>query len=107
MRSITPVKFGELRNSLFSRQTTMYRMEIGSRSRYAIFVEKGTRPHMIYPVRARALRFVVDGKVVFARKVRHPGTRAQPFVKPTVDRFVVFIREQILSKVRIFITGRV
>lgn len=35
----------------------------------------GTKPHIIRPVRAKMLRFVVNGKVVFARKVKHPGTK--------------------------------
>jgi len=38
----------------------------------------GTRPHMIYP-HGKALRFEVGGKVVFAKYVRHPGTRPNPF----------------------------
>lgn len=40
----------------------------------------GTRPHDIYPVRARALRFVTrGGGVVYAQHVSHPGTRAYPW----------------------------
>lgn len=45
-----------------------------------IYVHNGTRPHLIRPRRARALRFVVDGQVVFARLVRHPGTSPSPFL---------------------------
>lgn len=43
-------------------------------------VNDGTRPHIIRPKRAKALRFRVGGKVVFARIVHHPGTRARPFL---------------------------
>ena len=43
---------------------------------YAPHVEWDTRPHVIRPVRAKALRFVArDGTVVFAQKVNHPGTK--------------------------------
>lgn len=45
-----------------------------------IFVLKGTRPHLIRPRRAKALRFDVDGTTVFAKLVRHPGTRANDFM---------------------------
>jgi len=45
-----------------------------------IFVIGGTRPHTIRPVRARALRFTVGGRVVYATVVHHPGTRANPFL---------------------------
>ncbi|MFJ4627194.1 hypothetical protein [Streptomyces sp. NPDC088847] len=40
----------------------------------------GTRPHIIRPRRARALRFEAGGEVVFAQKVRHPGTRPNDFL---------------------------
>ena len=45
-----------------------------------IFVVKGTRPHVIRPVRAQALRFTVGGRVVYATVVNHPGTRANNFL---------------------------
>lgn len=50
-------------------------------AKHAVFVAEGTRPHLIVPRRARFLRFVVGGRVVYARVVRHPGTRANPFLK--------------------------
>ena len=103
----TPILTGELRASLFSRQTSPYRMEIGATAPHAIPVHQGTRPHIILPVRASVLRFEVGGKVVFARRVQHPGTRPNPYVKRTVDRLVVFIREEFLKRMRTFITGRV
>ncbi len=45
----------------------------------------GTEPHVIRPRRAKALRFVVGGAVVFARRVFHPGTRARNFLKAALD----------------------
>jgi hypothetical protein len=45
-----------------------------------IYVIKGTRPHVIRPVRAQALRFTVGGRVVYARIVHHPGTRPNDFL---------------------------
>jgi hypothetical protein len=44
------------------------------------YVLDGTRPHIIRPRRAKALRFEVGGGVVFAKRVRHPGTRANDFM---------------------------
>ena len=41
----------------------------------------GTRPHVIVPRKGRVLRFKTsDGRVVYARKVNHPGTRPNPFL---------------------------
>jgi hypothetical protein len=45
-----------------------------------VFVIEGTRPHVIRPVRARALRFTVGGRVVYAQIVHHPGTTANNFL---------------------------
>ncbi|MGW4731842.1 hypothetical protein ACWEQC_22210 [Streptomyces shenzhenensis] len=44
------------------------------------YVLDGTRPHIIRPRRAKALRFEVSGRVVFAAYARHPGTRANNFL---------------------------
>lgn len=43
------------------------------------FVLDGTRPHIIRPRRARALRFEAGGRVVFSKLVHHPGTRPNDF----------------------------
>jgi hypothetical protein len=43
-------------------------------------VHDGTRPHIIRPKRAQALRFRIGGRVVFAKVVHHPGTRPRPFL---------------------------
>lgn len=48
--------------------------------KYALWHHEGTRPHVIRPVRAKALRFEVDGNVVFARRVNHPGTKPNRYL---------------------------
>lgn len=84
-------------------------------ARYAPFVEHGTRPHMIFPKNAKVLawqkggvgKYVTSasgksyyksskGVMVFAANVRHPGTKAKPFMKrilqkstPDVNRLFV------------------
>ncbi|MFJ1695654.1 hypothetical protein ACIOHC_10965 [Streptomyces sp. NPDC088252] len=44
------------------------------------YVLDGTRPHVIRPRRAQALRFTVGGRVVYAAYARHPGTRPNNFL---------------------------
>ncbi len=39
-----------------------------------------TEPHIIRPRRAKALRFQVNGRTVFAQRVQHPGTRGSRFL---------------------------
>lgn len=48
---------------------------------YAHLVEFQTRPHIIRATGNGAMRF---GSVV-TREVHHPGTRPQPFMRPTAD----------------------
>lgn len=43
-------------------------------------LDKGSRPHIIRARRRKALRFVVNGKVVYRRSVMHPGTRGSGFL---------------------------
>jgi hypothetical protein len=45
-----------------------------------LYVLEGTRPHLIKPRRAKALRFEAGGHVVFAAYARHPGTRPNNFL---------------------------
>jgi len=85
----TPVRTGRLAESL--------RMEfrggvgvVGFTAPYARYVELGTRPHLILPRRARALRFEVGKwwqprRVVYAARVHHPGTRPQYFVRDAIE----------------------
>lgn len=44
------------------------------------FLELGTRPHKIRARNAKVLRFEVGGRVVYARVVNHPGTKATHFL---------------------------
>ena len=48
---------------------------VGLTASYARFLELGTRPHEIEARRARALAFERQGRLVFARRVLHPGIR--------------------------------
>jgi len=84
MKIRAPFKSGKMRRSI--RKTVLgLEVKIGPTVPYAVFVEEGTVAHDIYPVNARALRFEVAGKVVFAMHVRHPGTKPQPFVRETLE----------------------
>lgn len=53
---------------------------------YAGHVEFGTTPHVIEPRTSNLLRFKdSSGNPVFARRVNHPGTEAQPFMTPAAE----------------------
>lgn len=50
------------------------------------YLEYGTSAHMIFPKRAKALRFEMDGDIVFARYVVHPGIDEMGFVRKVQDK---------------------
>lgn len=85
-RQDVPVKTGRLGQSIREgdvKTTGPYSAggSVSANTHYALYVHEGTRPHVIRPRRAKALRFVVGGRVVFAQRVNHPGTRARPFLR--------------------------
>jgi len=84
--SAAPERTGFLRRSM-SYSVTDRGAEISAEAPYAGFVEFGTRPHMIFPRRATALRFEKDGRVIFAKYVRHPGTKPHPYFRKGIEKF--------------------
>jgi hypothetical protein len=81
---LAPVDTGRLRASIRieSRRNLAFRSiyTVGSDLSYAVMVHDGTRPHIIRPKNAQALRFRIGGRIVYAKVVHHPGTRARPFL---------------------------
>jgi hypothetical protein len=83
---------GKLSNSVRPIETMVSGPEItggvtagGGPAYYAKFLEYGTRAHLIFPVKARCLAFIIDGKQVFAMRVNHPGNRAYAFMRGTLE----------------------
>lgn len=93
-KKLVPRKTGNLARSIGIRSLTDTSVETVATANYAAFVEFGTRAHTIVPVRAKVLSWAIgSGKRLsgtarkgapraFARRVRHPGTKAQPFMVP-------------------------
>lgn len=68
----TPVDTGRLRSSV-SHQVEDDYVAVGSNVKYAPFVIGDVPPFIIKPRRAKALRFKIGNRVIFAQRVRHPG----------------------------------
>lgn len=86
-RRRVPSRTGALRNSIgyqVSNDGSRARLHVYATAPHARFVHEGTRPHVIRPRTARALRFQIGGRVVFAARVQHPGTRANRFLADAV-----------------------
>lgn len=82
-REVAPVRSGNLRSSVTHRPANssehIARFDVIASAKYASFVSDGTRPHLIVARRKRALHFFVGGREVFTQRVRHPGTKPNPF----------------------------
>lgn len=81
----SPVRTSFLANSWRLRTISPLEYGVGSDAAYAAAVNEGTRPHDIV-ARGRALRFEWNGRTVFFRRVRHPGTTANPYVDRAIER---------------------
>lgn len=79
IRRNAPVDSGELVRSIRRRGTV-----ITIDAPHWHFVEYGTRPHIIRPRVKRALWW--PGADHPVKRVYHPGTRAQPFIRPAATR---------------------
>ena len=81
-RRLVPVDTGLLRNSTNLHKISDLHYELIAGTTYASDVEFGTKPHEIRPVKAKALHFTAGDGEVFAKMVWHPGTNAQPYMRP-------------------------
>lgn len=92
-RRRAPVDTGRLRSSIVSRTEGGGRSlgyVIGSNVNYAAAVEYGTAPHVIKPKHKQALFW--PGAAHPVAQVNHPGTRAQPFLRPAIELTPIFWR---------------
>jgi HK97 gp10 family phage protein len=92
-RRRAPVDTGRLRSSIVSRAEGSGRSVgyvIGTNVSYAAAVEYGTSPHVIKPVNKKALYW--PGAAHPVAQVNHPGTRAQPFLRPAIEMTPIFWR---------------
>lgn len=97
-KELVPRRTGNLARSIGLGSVTPTYAETVATANYAVFVELGTKPHVIVPRSKKALRFApgtgstlagrprAGASVVFAKRVRHPGTRAKPFMVPGARR---------------------
>lgn len=82
-RQLVGVDTGLLKSTIRIESGPGYRDIVGGRrgqTPYLGWHHFGTAPHVIRPRRAKALRFTVGGRVIFAMKVQHPGTVGTRFL---------------------------
>jgi hypothetical protein len=60
----------------------------GPKRGYALYHHEGTRAHTITAKSGRLLTFNIRGKRVFARVVKHPGTKGNPYLTRSLQVFM-------------------
>lgn len=95
-RRLVPIDTGELRKSIKAtrRKTSnenrkaAHASVTGKEGPLAHLIEFGTAAHMIKSTRKKALASTAAGGLygqIFGKVVRHPGSRAKPFLRPAFD----------------------
>lgn len=74
-----------LRESIKLTGSAAYNQTLIAGTNHAVFIEEGTRAHIIEAKKAKSLRFSVAGGAVFRRRVNHPGTAPRPFMQQAAD----------------------
>jgi HK97 gp10 family phage protein len=94
----TPVKSGTLKRSIgVDIAPDEMSAEIGTNEEYAPHVEFGTSPHTITVNQANVLS---DGKQIYGKEVKHPGTKAQPFLFPAYEQEIPEYKSKLAEALR-------
>lgn len=64
---------------------------VGSDHPIALMHHEGTRPHEIRPRKAQVLAFEVNGQVVFATVVHHPGTKPNKYLTDSLTQVMASV----------------
>jgi HK97 gp10 family phage protein len=83
---------GLLRSSIIANFLAKFSWAVGSDKDYASHVEYGTRAHVIKIKNKKGLS---DGTNFFGKSVQHPGTQAQPFLRPAYNKAINNLKKQI------------
>ena len=88
------VATGHLRRAVSTDIKSLEATVHTSNVKYAIMVEKGTKAHLIKPKNKKMLYW--KGASHPVRSVRHPGSRAKPFLEPAFEKE----KDQFLEKLK-------
>lgn len=76
-KETAPVDSGNYRSQINYDGANM----ITANANYSADIEYGTKAHEITPQTAQALHFKQNGKDVYYKKVKHPGTKPKPVMR--------------------------
>jgi len=132
-QTAVPVRKGVLKASIYAVRHGPLGFILGATAPHAIFMEKGTRPHIIEAKSGGVLRFTAgvgrpehfmrrgrwtgarrqtsgrfagSGGVVFAKRVHHPGTPPLPFLRPAAEEVVRLFPEFAWEEIQSWLRSR-
>ena len=94
---LAPRKTGRLQMSI-SVSYSPGKVVVGPTVLYGVYQEYGTGTRGEFPTgmytikpkkggQTKALRFIAGGQVIYTKKVRHPGVRPHPYMRPAAQQF--------------------
>lgn len=87
--------YNSIKSQLIENPSTIYGTVYSQGVPYAAVHEFGGRGYYpIVPVRAKALAFMVGGKLVFAQRVNHPPAKERSFLRSSLND----MRDQIIAR---------
>ena len=79
-----PIRSGALKKSItilrYNRGPVGPSIEVGATVPHAYYVHEGTQPHTIKALPGRVMGFKHNGRIIYARKVNHPGTKPNRYL---------------------------
>lgn len=72
---------------------------------YGVFLHEGTKAHDIVPRSKKALRWVQGNGSAFAKKVRHPGTKADQFLYTAAEKELPRIEKRFKAALDAIVEG--
>ena len=101
MEGFVPIDEGDLLRAISQpKKTGDLERTITVDKPYARAVEYGRGQLTIYPDKADALRFEIDGRIVYAGKVEQDPIPAQPYMRPAVRGNARRLHKEIRSEIR-------
>lgn len=90
---------GKLRAGTKTRVfVSAYEAQITNSVPYARIVERGSKAHEILPSKKKALRWVQNGAVRFARRVWHPGTAPTRFLQRAAEHGAAVFKQDVEAR---------
>jgi HK97 gp10 family phage protein len=76
---------GNLRQKIRPVRINKLKGQVNSKAKYSEYVHEGTAPHII---RVRSRKVLANRRTgqIFGKRVRHPGTRANPFMERALKK---------------------